>query len=639
MDWKNKETKIRNIVNVFTYLISFLSFFIVYKYISPIYSFSFLFLFLISLYFDIKNHHFFPRWLVNILSLVFVALLVLRINLDDPVVPLIETLLILLSLKLIEEKRYRDYMQIYTISILLLAGSSLLSVSIIFIFYLALLLFMITSSVILLSYFSAGKDVKLKNGTIIKILLKTVLIPVLSIPLTVLIFVILPRTNYPILNFLNHSGQIRTGFSDSVSLGSVSSIQEDSSLIFRVKVKKIRGNQLYWRGFVFDYFDGKKWYKKNQENFNKDVNVKGERIKQIVYLEPYDNKYLFALDKPVYISLQPLEYNRQFVFWTEKENHKKIKYEAVSVLTDKIYQKNINPDIYLQLPDNISPKIKKLVQEFTIGKNQKEILQLFYNFLNSPDFNYSLTELPKTDKPIEEFIFNTKKGNCEFFASALAVMLRLAGIPSRLVAGYKGGYYNDLGGYYIVLQKNAHIWVEAYIDNYWIRVDPTPASLDFFTGLNKKNILFKISVLFDTINYYWTEMVVNYNLQKQVSFFKNAKNFIKKPKIQYKIEKDTLLKLFSALLISGIIFAVVKLVIIKRNPERFLINTFLKKMEKHDYTKSENEGLEEFVKKIKEEELKDKAKSFVEIFQKRFYKDEKLSKEDIRKIKKILKEI
>ncbi len=639
MDWKHKRTKIENIVKILAYLISFTSFSIVYKYISPAYSITAVILFLVSIYFDLKNKYFIPRWIINIFSLIFIVLLVLRINLNDPILPIIETLLMLLGLKLIEKKRYRDYMQIYAISIFLLAGSSLLSVSIIFIFYLVLLLFLITISVVLLSYFSAGKDVNLENKVILKILLKTSLIPLLSIPLTILMFIILPRTNYPILNFLNQTGQIRTGFSDSVSLGEVSSIQEDSSLIFRVKVAKLPEKFLYWRGFTLDYFDGKKWTNLSKKDSDENVNVDGSRVKQIVYLEPYDNKYLFALDKPVYMSIANLDFNNQFSFWAKTPILKKIKYEAISVLTNKIYQESIDKNKYLQLPENFSPRIKKLVNQFIIGKNQKEIIQFFYGFLNSPDFKYSLSGLPKSDNPIEDFIFVNKKGNCEFFASSLAVMLRIAGIPSRLVAGYKGGYYNEIGGYYIILQKNAHIWVEAYIDGYWLRIDPTPASFEFFTGLDKRNIFFKISVLLDTINYYWTEMVINYNFQKQISMFKNAKEFFKKPKISYEFDKSLVLMFLYLIFGFILVFSIFKLIKIYKNPEKILINKFFKKMEKYNYVKEDNEGLEEFVRKIKDKELKQKANEFVILYESRFYKDQKLTKNEIKKLKDILNEI
>ena len=638
MDWKHKETKVENIVKVLTYIISIIAFSIVYRYISPIYSISFITLFLISIYFDVKDRYYINRWIVNISSLIFVGLLILRINLNDPIVPLVETLLILLGLKLIEKKRYRDYMQIYTISVFLLAGSSLLSVSIIFIFYLLSLLFLITTSVIFLSYFSAGKGVSLENRVIVKIFLKTSLIPLLSIPFTIAMFIILPRTNYPILNFLNQQSRIKTGFSDSVSLGDVSSIQEDSSLIFRAKVKKIKDNQLYWRGFVFDYFDGKKWSKsKNTDFYN--VDVKGERIKQIIYLEPYGSKYLFSLDKPVYIYSNQVDFDNNFSFWTENIPFKKIKYEAVSVLTDKIYQEEINTKKYLQLPEKFSPRLRNLVKEFSIGKSQREIIQFFYQFLNSPDFHYSLSNIPKSENPVEDFIFKYKRGNCEYFASSLAVMLRLAGIPARLVAGYRGGYYNDIGQYYIVLQKNAHIWVEAYIDGYWLRLDPTPASAEFFTGFSRKNILFKISVLFDTINYYWTEMVINYNFQKQVSFFKNAKNLIKKPESVFHFEKKQVSNIGIILIVLILIVFIFRIKNLKKDTETALIEKFLKKMEKYNYKKEKNEGLEEFVNKIKEQDLKKKAIDFIKLFEGRFYKDNKLSKEDIKKLKQILKDI
>ncbi len=114
------------------------------------------------------------------------------------------------------------------------------------------------------------------------------------------------------------------------------------------------------------------------------------------------------------------------------------------------------------------------------------------------------------------FSLETKSGNCEFFASALAVLLRVNGIPARLVGGYRGGYFNDVGQYYLVPQKYAHAWVEAYIKpKGWVGLT-TPA---IFNGpvLASGVSFHKFSILMDTLNYYWYAIVISYNLEKQFS--------------------------------------------------------------------------------------------------------------------------
>jgi len=100
----------------------------------------------------------------------------------------------------------------------------------------------------------------------------------------------------------------------------------------------------------------------------------------------------------------------------------------------------------------------------------------------------------------------------------MAIILRVNGIPSRVVAGYRGGVYNDLGNYYILRQSDAHLWVEAYIDNIgWIRFDPTtPLLSEGFIGNSKK--ISKFSLFIDTINYYYNTLIINYDFEKQISF-------------------------------------------------------------------------------------------------------------------------
>ena len=176
-------------------------------------------------------------------------------------------------------------MEIYLLSVLILAGSTLISFDIIFLVYLLLYILILNISIILLTYYSQDKEIILLEETLIKLFLKTSIIPLLAIPFTVLFFIILPRTDFPIFGFLNKEAKAKTGFSENVRLGEVSNIQEDDTVIFRVKMRKVKKDFLYWRGIVLDFFNGKKTW----------ISLKHKRIKRKTILKgiPIYADYLF----------------------------------------------------------------------------------------------------------------------------------------------------------------------------------------------------------------------------------------------------------------------------------------------------------------------------------------------------------
>jgi len=123
-----------------------------------------------------------------------------------------------------------------------------------------------------------------------------------------------------------------------------------------------------------------------------------------------------------------------------------------------------------------------------------------------------LKNLPKGDNPVEDFLFKKKSGNCEYFATTMALMLRIKGIPSRVVGGFKGGTYNSFGNYYIVRASDAHLWVEAWINGQWIRFDPSgkiPRPVE--------------PVIFHLIDYLWNSIVVDYDVRAQMKLAKSIK--------------------------------------------------------------------------------------------------------------------
>lgn len=631
--------KIESLVRFSSYATGILSFISIFRYIDTAYSVLFASLFALSIYFDNRRINPLPGWSINIVSFAFVAAAYMRFTIDDPVKPVIETLLILLAMKFLEKKSIRDYMQIYLISVLLLTGSALLSLNIEFAGYLLIMMFLLSVSIVSLTYYSQDKDLILKANTVKSLILKSTIIPIMAIPLTAFLFLILPRTNYPLLNFLNRDSAV-TGFSDNVTLGGISDIQLDEAIIMRVKMEPIDPSMLYWRGIVLDFFDGISWRNSGLEMplMGRTFRIAGEKINYTVYLEPYYNKYLFSLDKPYALGTIRFIGYKDLTFMLSENLSRRIRYDAISIISDILPEKEIKRDIYLQLPKIRFDGITQIVKEITKNKDEEDSAEEILKFLKYGDYKYSLRNLPITGKPLEDFLFNYKYGNCEYFASAMTVMLRMRGIPARIVGGYKGGYYNEMGKYYAIPQKYAHVWVEAYInDKGWVRFDPTPASEAYFSTLPGR--FSELRIFFDTINYHWNALIINYDFTKQLSLLKTIRINIQKPRLNIASAKEGALRILPVLVFAGLIIAFGYFFIKRKTYEERIMAQFLGKMRKSGYEKNKTEGLEEFVNKVNVSEIRDKAYTFIQAFESYFYRDKKLTRQDYQRLKSILKDL
>ncbi|ACN98968.1 putative membrane protein [Sulfurihydrogenibium azorense Az-Fu1] len=630
---KEKVLSVEKLVKVNAYIASTLAYIIIFPYISPIYSFAFSILLLTALYKDFYKYFTVSRFILNTVGIFLVLLMTLQINPDNIVQPALDTITVLLGLKLLEDKKFRDYMQVYLIVALILSGYTLLSISMVFLLYLVFFVFFLNYGVILLSYYQKDPSLTFDLKQLRSFILKTSLIPVFSIPITVFLFFALPRTSYPMLTFLQGQGKGKTGFSDNVSLGDVSSIQQDDSVVARVVMKKV--GEVYLRGVVFDYFDGKRW--QSQEKFlnTKFTRLSGQKVEYTVYLEPTYQQYLFSVDIPYNITSPTgfiLFRNQDLTYKVDKPITSKVRYEGESFITDSYYQE-LNSSIYLQLPQ-ISSDIVNLAKQLK-KQTPQETAQEISNYLQN--FSYSLKDLPSGENPLEDFLFKTKKGNCEYFASAMAVLLRLNGIPSRLVGGYKTSAYNEIGGYYIFREKDAHVWVESYIDGRWVKFDPTPPIRNVVVeSLYRQNF---IKQWLELIDYYYTTFIVNYDFSKQIQLINKIKsNFTNTNlKLSFSLNKNFLAAAFLFLIFIYLVYVFIKH--LSEPYEKRVLNLFLKKMKKLGYEKKENEGLEEFVLKIDNPNIKEKALNFVKAYESFLFKDIKITEKEFNYLKELLKDL
>jgi protein-glutamine gamma-glutamyltransferase len=461
------------------------------------------------------------------------------------------------------------------------------------------------------------------------------LIFLFSLPLTIMLFLILPRTAYPFLSFLNQAGYAKSGFTDSISLGQVAEIQEDNAVIFRAEMESIDDHKLYWRGVVMDQFDGSKWTSPLEpEEDSRLDSMDGQKIVQTIYLEPYGNKYLFALDKPLSFSIYRNKYSKARIYPFKTKVFERIRYRATSKIAFGLPQAMIDRKHYLLLPDRFSPKVRELVQSLTAEGTEEERTKTLVRFIQTGGYEYALENLPVSENPIEHFLFVHKRGNCEYFASSLAVMLRMAGIPARLIGGYRGGHYNNAGKYYLVTQRNAHVWVEAFLSKFgWIRLDPTPPFVDVSWSRAGSRALLQLRVILDTFNYYWFKVIIDYDFSKQLEVLNAVRERITRPDLKLHIDTASIRK---QLVLPGLLIAVCvllyALIKVHKNREERVIAKFLRKMAAHGYEKQENEGLEEFVNRVDREETKDRARLFVDDFEQIYYRDRRFTRETIRRL-------
>lgn len=259
MESRDMRIRVQTVLKVVTYIIAAVGFLSVVRFASLPYILASLVMAMLASYRDFRHPLAIPRWVLNVLALAVLLITFPRMDITNLVLPAIDALLVLIALKLLENKQPRDYFQIFTLTIFMLAGSSLLTLDMVFLTYLLVSIFLLGAAVILLSYVSEEPDLLLDIRTIGHIIGKTMLIPLLVLPATAVLFIVLPRTNLPLFDFFMHVPTGTSGFTDEVRLGSIAFIQGNEAVIFRAGGPRIPDSSLYWRGVTLDTFDGRTW--------------------------------------------------------------------------------------------------------------------------------------------------------------------------------------------------------------------------------------------------------------------------------------------------------------------------------------------------------------------------------------------
>ena len=302
-----------------------------------------------------------------------------------------------------------------------------------------------------------------------------------AIPVMLVLFILFPRIDGPLwgLPRIQHSG--RSGLSDSMSPGSLSRLSLSDEIAFRATFETLPANakQLYWRGPVFWDYDGRTWRAGQRVALSSfDFESLGPPLRYSVTLEPHDQRWMFMVDLPSSFPRGSV-LMRDYQVISFRPIRQRLRYSAESTPRYQVGKNVLRSELRraLALPKSAAPRARAMVREWrTEGLGSRQIAERAFNMFRTQPFIYTLEPPPLEKDPVDQFLFETRRGFCEHFASSFAVMMRAAGVPTRVVTGYLGGEVNPVDGYLVVRQSEAHAWNEVWLRGEgWVRFDPTAA--------------------------------------------------------------------------------------------------------------------------------------------------------------------
>ncbi len=304
-----------------------------------------------------------------------------------------------------------------------------------------------------------------------------------ALPLMILLFILFPRIPGPLWGLPSDAGAARSGLSDRMAPGDISSLIESDAIAFRVTFRDAVPPPAarYWRGPVFDSFDGRGWeegFVTLAPGYGPEIEPLAQPVRYEITLEPHRTRWLMALDMPVPATIpEDTFFGREGTLLARRNVIERQRYELTSYTDYRLVPQLAAPARYLRLPDTYNPRTLALARELRARHDDDSaLIQQVLRMFREQAYYYTLQPPRLGRNSVDEFLFETRRGFCEHYASAFAVLMRAAGIPSRVVTGYQGGQRNDIGGYYVVRQSDAHAWTEVWLAGRgWVRVDPTAA--------------------------------------------------------------------------------------------------------------------------------------------------------------------
>ncbi len=301
-----------------------------------------------------------------------------------------------------------------------------------------------------------------------------------ALPFMLLLFVLFPRVQGPLWGMPIDAYSSMTGLSDTMSPGSIAELSLSSAIAFRVKFEGDvpQQQQLYWRGPVLRQFDGRSWRAERPLTANKlPYTAAGRQVSYAVTLEPHNKPWLFALELPTTLPPDAV-ISTDFQLLAKNPVRARLRYEmrSESGLIAGSGEPSESLKANLLLPPG-NPRTRDLAASWRREANDDaDVVNKALRHFRDEPFVYTLTPPLLGKNSMDDFLFDTRRGFCEHYASAFVFAMRAAGIPARVVTGYQGGEKNPVDGYLIVRQSDAHAWAEVWLSGRgWLRVDPTAA--------------------------------------------------------------------------------------------------------------------------------------------------------------------
>jgi transglutaminase-like putative cysteine protease len=523
-------------------------------------------------------------------------------------------LTVMTSFKFLESKRHRDLLILVFLCYFLIATHFLFSQSIFTAGLMFATLVVITATLITINQRDDKIDLK-------QLLSSSARLVALSVPLMLILFILVPRVPGPLWGISNEQRGGVTGLSDHMSPGQISNLIRSNEVAFRVDFEDKVPDQsmLYWRGPVMARYNGSRWYRARRQVLNRfNLTVTEPAIKYTVTLEPNGEYWLLALDMPTKLVPDSLM-TADFQLISKKKINDLMRYSMESRLA---YQVGENESLeYLELtlefPANSNPETislgKSLAERFD---RNEDIIDAVLAMFREQEYFYTLQPPILGDNAVDEFLFGTRRGFCEHYAGSFALLMRAAGIPARVVTGYQGGEYNNVGNYLIVRQSDAHAWTEVWLENKgWVRIDPTAAvspsrieqGLDealpddesIFRIQNRNPIFGNLLYSWDNMQHGWNDWVINYDNRKQ-------RNFLSKLELGIENWSDMVFALIFLLLsVTGFYWLIVRYRERPPKPEAYeiLFKRVLKKLSKRGFQKRPSEDTRAFLERVSDRDF------------------------------------
>jgi protein-glutamine gamma-glutamyltransferase len=470
------------------------------------------------------------------------------------------------AIKLLQVKSDRDWVFLYLISffeVLLAAG---LSFSPVFFLTLTLYLLVALSTIIAFEIQKARRRVKVAETRLLvppdskvfrkladnraKRNLEAARLPFVALSLLFLIFIlalplflVAPRAGSATVTRGGPGLTNFIGFSENVTLGEVGALKQNNEVVMRVRVEGAGSEKrdFKWRGVALDEFTGRGWRKSAEARRSKQefpergffrlgtTSAPQQLTTQTVFLEPIGSAVLFAAPRALAIQgdFPSIRVDAEGSIQSRSHDTDRLIYKVVSdtrepdaeTLRRDVQQYTSDVDRYRTLPRSLDPRIEAYTNAIlvnAVARNRYDRVKAIETALRS-DYGYTLEMKASGPTPLSDFLFNVREGHCEYFSTAMAVMVRTLGMPARVVNGFLPGEYNEAAGAYTVRQSDAHSWVEVYFPqtDSWITFDPTPAA----GRLEPQRTGFTATIgkYAEALELMWYQYVVGYDKQEQRS--------------------------------------------------------------------------------------------------------------------------